>query len=128
MCQINTFIQLTNETADAYELIDIDSPLSRAYLRFAMHITHESMSGVTIAPDNVAEFRDSVNAVLNQGLCRALGRNVLPNCRETDLSYLNRHLFAYVGHPMHSDEGIKRVAEDMYRRGLNESLVAVGHL
>jgi hypothetical protein len=127
MCQINTFIQLTNETADAYELVDIDSPLSRAYLRFSMHITHESLSGGTLTAENTAEFSASVNAAINQGLCHWLGQKLLQHCQGADLSYLKRRLFNYAGHPMHGDEEKRRDTERKYHRSLNYSLVATGN-
>ena len=87
MCQINTFFQATGETADAYELIDVESSASRPYHRFSLHINYESVDGA-IVDKSIAEFKKSADAAVQQGLCRALGSRLLKSCLGSDVSYV----------------------------------------
>ena len=110
MCQINTFIQLTGETADKYELIDVDDDASLPYQRFAMHITYESLTGDILGPNQSEEFKISVESSISQGLCQVLGSSRLPTCDGVDLSYLMRNMFSYVGWQWNIDESTKKTA------------------
>ena len=123
MCQINTFIQSTGETADAYELIDIESSASRPYQRFSLHVNYESVDGV-IGDKSIPEFKKSADAAVQQGLCRALGSRFLGNCLGSEVSYVKNHLFSYAGWFWKLDDLRRLHAETKYFEGVRKSLLA----
>jgi len=123
MCQINTFIQATGETADAYELVDVESSASRPYQRFSLHVNYESVDGA-IGDKDITEFKKSADAAVQQGLCRALGSRLLTNCLGSDVSYVKKHLFSYAGWFWRLDELQRLDAETKYVEGIHKSLLA----
>ena len=127
MCQINTFIQLTEITGDMYELVDIESSTSRAYQRFSMHVTYETLSGEMIQAETKAEFKKSADEAVRQGLCRTLGSRVLQSCLGVDTTYVKKNLFSYVGWFWKTDELRKLEVEIKHLQDLQESLVATGN-
>ena len=126
MCQINTFIQSTGETADAYELIDIESSASRPYQRFSLHVNYESFDGV-IGDKSIPEFKKSADAAVQQGLCRALGSRLLKSCLGSEVSYVKNHLFSYVGWFWKLDELQRLLTEIKYVQALRKSLLGTGN-
>ena len=126
MCQINTFIQATGETADAYELVDVESSASRPYQRFSLHVNYESVDGA-IGDKDILEFKKSADAAVQQGLCRALGSRLLKNCLGSDVSYVKKHLFSYVGWFWKLDELQRLLTEIKYVQALHESLLGTGN-
>lgn len=126
MCQINTFIQTTGETADAYELIDVESSASRPYQRLALHVNYERVDGATDGM-SVVEFKKSADAAIRQGLCRALGSRLLTSCLGSDVSYVKQHLFSYVGWSWKLDELQRLFTETKYVQSLHKSLLGSGN-
>ena len=86
MCQLNTFLQLTGETAlQAYIMIDIDDPSTKnPYQRYAVHTSYE-LIGL------------QHSQILVQGLCRALG-DAVNSCSGVKYDEIDSVTFSYFGH------------------------------
>lgn len=68
MCQLNVFLQYTPENIDYNYIVWNENP--DPYLRFAAHVTYELMPG--------KNYGESVEAAINQGLCRWFGSQLFP--------------------------------------------------
>jgi hypothetical protein len=76
MCQLGTFLQITNKTMDLYNMILIDDTHGPAYQRMASHITFEPYA-------RKPSYEDRARNCMLGGMCRALGNTLLPECNST---------------------------------------------
>ena len=122
MCQINSFLQITGETADAYHLIDVEDPTSRPYQRFALHVNYEAIDGVDGDRD-LQRFKASVDESTKQGLCRTLGARMLSQCHGADVSHVADRVFSYHQWQFKFDDAAKQLVETRYLQGLRAALL-----
>ena len=88
MCQLLTFLQISNRTREGYNLVDVDdrSESGTPYQRFALHVSDwENENGFSVA-----------ERAMQHGLCRAFGADVFAACSGVDRSWLDTLSFKYV--------------------------------
>lgn len=87
MCQLGTFLNLTNQTANRapYNLIQLDDLSHWPYQRHALHMTWEHRVG----------YNYSLTRIVHEGLCRALGNATLPTCANASNLLVNTQTFRY---------------------------------
>ena len=87
MCQLLTFLQLTHQTADLYNLVNTDDSSDRgtAYLRYGRHGDGDETNNGTISASHAAR----------EGICRALGGEVVPACATIGSVYVDDITFTY---------------------------------
>ena len=94
MCLLSSFVLSTNRTRDGYRIVNLDDKSDVAYLRAGIHVNYE--------PDkktpNVS-YSDKAVLAAHEGLCRALGTEVVPECAELSRNYVDCVSFTYTFYP-----------------------------
>ena len=85
MCQLLTFLQVSNRTADLYNIVSTDDAGGRAYLRFGRHGDL----------DDSRDHATSTAHAAREGICRALGGDVVPACADVGTAYVDTITFSY---------------------------------
>ena len=88
MCQLGTFLELTERTRQVYNLITLEDIRAVPYQRMGMHITYEH---------NGTGYLQAVLRVVHEGLCRALGSTIVPICKDVGRLYVDGISFSYGG-------------------------------
>jgi hypothetical protein len=113
MCQLFTFMTVTNATAELYNFVTTDTPEGGAYMRYSYH------------SDLLEELGDvdaSIRTLAREGLCRALGDEVVPACAGVSHSYADLISFQYAHVPwmLFRSENAPRLAGHLERFQLAE--------
>ena len=89
MCQLSTFIQITNITLDKYALIDLDDRRGPVLQRFALHTTYECVNEIK------ASYEESSRLIWLEGICRILGEAIVPDCANITTKHVDYATYAY---------------------------------
>lgn len=100
MCQLFTFMQLTNRTAAAYHFVDTDdaSQAGTPYLRFAYHSDNDGSLAAYAARLGAANGDAWVAAAVGEGICRAVGSAAaasIPGCAGVGRELIDLITFQY---------------------------------
>lgn len=119
MCQLGTFLDVTNATRDQYELVDLDAGVGEPYQRLAVHTTWELMG--------LGNYGDASKAYVRQGVCRALGPRVLPECAAVNTAVLNQITYLYAEWPWPGPQGPKDAQLNAYQAAIQVQLRSLGY-
>jgi hypothetical protein len=119
MCQLGTFLDVTNSTRDLYELVDLDAPVGAPYQRLAVHTTWERM--------DLGTFDEASKAFIQKGVCRVLGPRLLPECASVDTTVLNKVAHMYASWPWPGPEGPKDAQLKAYQTAFQVQLRTLGY-
>lgn len=100
MCQLLTFLQRTNRTRAAYNLVNTDdaSEAGVPYLRFAYHSDFDYSLDAYAARLGREDDNAWVGTAVKEGICRALGTAAaaaVPSCAGVGRDYVDRITFQY---------------------------------
>lgn len=90
MCQLGTFIDVTQQTSDKYALVDLDNG-TQIYQRLAVHTTYEKGGFTDVA--------NASRAYQLQGLCRFLPDEWIKSCANESSTLPDSVTFTYASWP-----------------------------
>jgi hypothetical protein len=120
MCQLGTFLDVTNSTRGLYELVDLDAPaLGEPYQRLVAHTTYEL--------EGLGTFNEASTAYIKQGVCRALGPRVLPDCASVNTTVLDSITYRYITHTWPGPQGPKDAQLKAYQTAIQVQVRSLGY-
>ena len=115
MCQLGTFLATSKRTLELYQLADIDDKRGAAYIRFGTHVKYEPR-----ALAKVLTYEERARKTVRGGLCRALGKDLIPDCSDEDVKYTADLTFSYSSAKWRQRANAARLRDfvDNFRRAL----------